>query len=147
MNLERIAVKQRVKQRVKQQVKQRVKQQVKTHVTRLQKAMSDPWFTLLMMGVKTVDVVGGHIDAPPGTVLLYTNDEMSYKRRVRMTVVDSRPYDTMMALLHEERLKNVLPGVGTKKHGVQVLAGATGIGLNQRCTAIKLTRGELLCKV
>lgn len=90
------------------------------------KNVSEPWFTLIGEGVKTVEgrlCKGDFAQISIGDTIVWTNDEIGeIIRSVKTQVVDIRHYSSFKKYLQSETLKKCLPtpGIRTIKQGVAV---------------------------
>lgn len=84
--------------------------------------LSEPWFTLISMGLKTVEGrknKGKYKEMKVGDVIEWVND--NFKPRSIMTrVVDKNVYSTFKEYLETEGLENCLPGMPDITYGLSV---------------------------
>lgn len=86
------------------------------------KHLSEPWFSLIRDGVKTVEgrLHGGDFrEMVEGDRILFFNNDTEEERRVLTEVQSKRMYDSFSLFLRKE-LANALPGVQTVEEGVRI---------------------------
>jgi len=88
----------------------------------IRKNVSEPWFSLIATGQKTVE---GRLDKggfAPGDVIMWTNDQLGFERSFRTRVVAVATYGSFRAMLKAETLRATLPafGVTSVEKGVAV---------------------------
>ncbi len=89
------------------------------------KHLSEPWFTLVGLGIKTVE---GRLDkgyfatVTPGTVITWYNDDLGDPREFSTVIRRATKYSSFKAFLHKESLSRCLPspGISTIQKGVRV---------------------------
>lgn len=92
---------------------------------RLIKNVSEPWFTLIALGLKKVEGrlrKGDFADVKQGQVIVWRNDELGFPRTVKTTVKSTQEYSSFEKYLKGECLKQCLPapGVTSMSKGVAV---------------------------
>jgi ASC-1-like (ASCH) protein len=84
--------------------------------------LSEPWFTLISLGLKTVEGrknKGKFKDMKVGDIIKWTNDD--FKNRTVLTrIVGKNVYKTFAEYLEEEGLEKCLPGIPSLEHGLSV---------------------------
>lgn len=87
--------------------------------------VSEPWFSLIAMGLKTVE--GRKAKAPfvtlqVGDEVTWINDQLAFRRECRTIVTALRTYTSFKKYLKTETLSRALPapGINTIKDGVTV---------------------------
>lgn len=84
------------------------------------KGVSEPWFSLIKLGIKTVEGrlnTGDHAKMQPGDTVTFTNDQLGFSRSTTKTVAKKTAYETFDDYPRAEQLGRCLPGV---EQGVQV---------------------------
>lgn len=84
--------------------------------------LSEPWFTLISMGMKTVEGrknKGVFKDMKIGDVITWYNDDFK-SREIKTKVTGKRIYMTFQEYLETEGLEKCLPGVPSIDHGLIV---------------------------
>jgi len=84
--------------------------------------LSEPWFTLISLGLKTVEGrknKGKFKDMKVGDIIKWTNDDFKH-RNVLTKVVGKEVYETFAEYLESEGLDKCLPGIPTLEHGLSV---------------------------
>ena len=88
----------------------------------LKKEISEPWFSLISLGLKTVE---GRLDCGDfksvqvGDLIQWTNNDF-LDRTVITRVIEKRHYFSFREYLDTEGLQNCLPGMTTLAHGLSV---------------------------
>ena len=84
--------------------------------------VSEPWFTLIHLGLKTVEGrknKGRFKDMQPGQIIEWHNDD--FKPRVTLTQITHKAtYPTFKQYLEAEGLDKCLPGIPSMEHGLSV---------------------------
>jgi len=84
--------------------------------------LSEPWFTLISMGLKTVEGrknKGRFKEMKPGDIVEWTNDDFM-PRSVKTRIVGKAKYNTFEEYLVSEGLDKCLPGMPDLEHGLSV---------------------------
>jgi ASC-1-like (ASCH) protein len=84
--------------------------------------LSEPWFTLISLGLKTVEGrknSGKFRDMDIGEVIEWVNSDFK-PRRVRTKIVEKNVYKTFEEYLLTEGLDKCLPGMKDVEHGLSV---------------------------
>lgn len=84
--------------------------------------VSEPWFTLILLGLKTVEGrknKGMFKEMRVGDVVKWTNDNFG-DRSVMTKVVRKAEYNTFKEYLETEGLDKCLPGITNLEHGLNV---------------------------
>lgn len=95
------------------------------HNTSMQKyteKLSEPWFTLISLGLKTVEGrknKGKFKDMQVGDIVEWTNDNFK-PRSIQTQVVRKAVYKTFEEYLTTEGLQKCLPGMPSIEHGLSV---------------------------
>lgn len=89
------------------------------------KHLSEPWFTLVGAGAKTVEgrlAKGSFAQMAPGDVIVWYNDDWGFPREVRTRITRVTRHATFRRYLAQEGLRKCLPapGVRTLAQGVRV---------------------------
>lgn len=85
------------------------------------KHLSEPWFTLIKLGIKTCEgrlKKGDFSNMNKGDVIYFNNDDFGFNRVICCRITSIHYYDTFEAYLRGESLHNCLPGVDTLEEGV-----------------------------
>ena len=86
------------------------------------KHLSEPWFTLGKLGLKTVEgrlKRGNMLDIKQGdTITFYNNDILRREYNVKVTKITV--YSNFKEYLDQEGLSNCLPGIDTIEDGLSV---------------------------
>jgi len=84
--------------------------------------LSEPWFTLISLGLKTVEGRknrGKFKEMKVGDVVKWTNDNF-LKRQILTKITGKAEYKTFAEYLETEGLDKCLPGMPTLEHGLSV---------------------------
>jgi ASC-1-like (ASCH) protein len=84
--------------------------------------LSEPWFTLISLGLKTVEGrknKGIFKEMKVGDIIQWTNDDFD-NRTVLTKLIKKVEYDTFADYLNNEGLENCLPGMPSLEHGLSV---------------------------
>lgn len=89
------------------------------------KNVSEPWFSLIASGAKTVEGrlnKGDFAELKKGDSIAWVNDQLGFTRKVKTIVVKVNNYKSFSEYLNNEKLKHCLPthGVDTISKGVKV---------------------------
>ena len=88
----------------------------------LKKHLSEPWFTLVMLGVKTVEGrlnKGEFGKIQVGDIITFYNDDAIY-REFNVKIIEIANYSNFESYLRKETLKKCLPGFFKIKDGLKV---------------------------
>lgn len=86
------------------------------------KHLSEPWFTLIKLGIKTVEGrlnKGAFKEMKVGDVIIFYNEDITY-RQIWVKIVEINNYQNFDEYLRKERLKKCLPGYTKIKDGLEV---------------------------
>lgn len=91
----------------------------------LQKHVSEPWFSLIGLGEKTVEGrlnKGDFAKIRLGDRIFWVNDDFGYRRAVETEVIKIKRYPNFNQFLTKETLTRCLPayGIPTIDHGVNI---------------------------
>ena len=84
--------------------------------------LSEPWFTLISLGLKTVEGrknKGRFKEMKVGDIVEWTNDDFK-PRKVLTRITGKKNYKTFEEYLREEGLQKCLPGMPSFEHGLSV---------------------------
>jgi len=84
--------------------------------------LSEPWFTLISLGLKTVEGrknKGKFNEMRVGDIVEWTNENF-LKRQVLTRITGKAEYKTFAEYLETEGLDKCLPGMPTLEHGLSV---------------------------
>ena len=88
-----------------------------------EKTVSEPWFTLLKLKIKTVEGrlnKGDFLDMKIGDIIIFTNMELGFLRKFQIKIKQINIYDNFETYLEKETLCCCLPGIDTIEEGLQV---------------------------
>jgi ASC-1-like (ASCH) protein len=86
------------------------------------KSVSEPWFTLISLGIKTIEGrlnKGDFKKMEIGDIVVWTNEDFK-PRSVKTKIVRKTEYKTFSEYLETEGLDKCLPGMPTMDHGLSV---------------------------
>ena len=87
------------------------------------KTLSEPWFSLIKLGLKTVE---GRLDKGDfskiknGDIIEFTNNDFEPLRKFTVKIISIEKYKTFEKYIKSEGLSLCLPGIDTIKQGVNV---------------------------
>ena len=84
--------------------------------------LSEPWFSLISLGLKTVEGrknKGKYKEMKVGDIIEWTNEDFD-KRTVLTKIIKKVEYNTFEEYLKNEGLENCLPGMPSLEHGLSV---------------------------
>jgi ASC-1-like (ASCH) protein len=88
-----------------------------------EKHLSEPWFSLIKVGIKTVegrlnrnDINAIHI----GDVISFYNNDFGFSRKFKVEITNFTLYESFRSYLEVEQLSNCLPGIDTIEEGISV---------------------------
>lgn len=92
-------------------------------MTIYEKNVSEPWFTLIKLKIKSVE---GRLNKEDykkmeiGDYIIFTNNDMGFKRKFKIKIINIAYYDTFQVYLETETLENCLPGINSMKQGLDI---------------------------
>ncbi len=87
------------------------------------KHLSEPWFTLTKLGIKTCEGrlnKGDFVEMKPDDFIIFENDDFNFQRIVRVKIVSIEIYESLETYLQNETLEKCLPGIDTIEQGVSI---------------------------
>jgi len=90
--------------------------------TKYKKNVSEPWFTLISLGIKTVEGrlnKGDFKNFNKGDVITWTNNDFNF-RSVKTKIIRKTKYNSFEDYLQNENLKNTLPSIYNLEDGVNI---------------------------
>lgn len=88
-----------------------------------EKTVSEPWFTLLKLGIKTVEGrqnKGNFLDMNIGDFIIFKNNELGFLREFKIEIKHISFYYNFETYLKSETLSCCLPGIDTIEQGLHV---------------------------
>lgn len=88
-----------------------------------EKHLSEPWFSLIKIGKKTVEGrlnIDWAKEVKEGDTIVWSNGDFKFERAFRTVVKGKRIYESFETFLQKEGLENALPGIDTIDDGVKV---------------------------
>lgn len=88
-----------------------------------EKHLSEPWFSLIKIGKKTVEGrlnIDWAKDVKVGDMIQWSNSDFKFERTFRTVVKGKRIYESFDMFLRHEGLENALPGIDAIDDGVKV---------------------------
>jgi ASC-1-like (ASCH) protein len=89
----------------------------------ISKNISEPWFSLIKVGLKTVEGrlnKGDFMSLNKGDILNITNNELGFMREYKIKITSITKYKSFSEYLEKEKLEKCLPGIDTIEDGVKV---------------------------
>jgi ASC-1-like (ASCH) protein len=86
--------------------------------------VSEPWFTLIKLGIKTVE---GRLNKTDfykikiGDTIIFTNCDFEFERKIYVKIINIKDYENFDLYLQNEKLENCLPGLDTIEEGIKIL--------------------------
>ena len=87
------------------------------------KNLSEPWFTLIKLGIKKCEGrlnKGDFSEMKKSDIILFENNDFGFSRSFRCKIKHIRDYTTFEKYLENETLKKCLPGIDTIEDGVNI---------------------------
>ena len=114
-----------------------------TTVAIFQKSLSEPWFSLIKLGLKTCEgrlKKGDFSNMVVGDYIIFENSDFDIKRTIKVEITDISYYDTFYSYLESETLTKCLPGIDTLSEGLAVYYKYFSIAdeINNGIVAIKI---------
>lgn len=88
-----------------------------------EKHLSEPWFSLIKIGKKTVEGrlnIDWAKNVKEGDIVVWSNNDFKFERSFKTVVKAKRIYKTFHEFLVHEGVENALPGIDTIDDGVKV---------------------------
>lgn len=85
--------------------------------------LSEPWFSLLKLGIKTVEGrlnKGDYANMNIGDFILFMNNELGFERNFKIEIKSIAYYDNFRTYLENETLEKSLPGIDNIEDGLCV---------------------------
>lgn len=92
-------------------------------MTSYEKNLSEPWFSLVKLNIKTVEGrlnKGDFSNMNIGDFILFTNNELGFERKCKMEIKNISYYDNFQIYLENETLEKCLPGIDNIEQGLNV---------------------------
>jgi len=87
------------------------------------KNVSEPWFTLIHLGLKKVEGrlnKGDFAKMKKDDIVVFTNDSLGFKRTTTVVIEDIKEYKYFRTYLIHQGIDRCLPGIETIDDGQQV---------------------------
>jgi ASC-1-like (ASCH) protein len=87
------------------------------------KNLSEPWFSLIKLGIKKYEGrlnKGDFAKMNKGDILIFENNDFGFLRSFRCRIKNTKKFDTFQQFLQTKTLKKCLPGIDTIDNGVKV---------------------------
>ena len=87
------------------------------------KNLSEPWFSLIKLGLKKVEgrlIKDDFSKMGSGDYILFSNNEFNFVRTFRVMITSVCKYNSFEDYLQNETLENALPGIDTIEEGVSI---------------------------
>ena len=92
-------------------------------MTIFKKNLSEPWFTLIKLRIKTVEGrlnKGDFVNMNIGDSIIFTNNELGFERQFDIVIKHISFYYNFEIYLEKEALSCCLPGIDTIEEGLQI---------------------------
>jgi ASC-1-like (ASCH) protein len=92
-------------------------------MTTYTKHLSEPWFSLIKLGVKKCEGrlnKGDFADMKKDDYIVFENNDFDFPRSFRCEITSTHNYNTFKQYLQSETLNKCLPGIDTIDHGVSI---------------------------
>ena len=87
------------------------------------KHLSEPWFSLIKIGVKTCEGrlnTGDFAEMKKDDIIIFTNNDFDFPRTVHCMITSTQEYSSFAEYLMNETLEKCLPGIDKIEDGVGV---------------------------
>ena len=87
------------------------------------KHLSEPWFSLIKIGVKTCEGrlnTGDFAEMKKDDIIIFTNNDFDFPRTVHCIITSTHEYGSFVEYLMNETLEKCLPGIDKMEDGVGV---------------------------
>ncbi len=87
------------------------------------KNLSEPWFSLIKLGIKTVEgrlAKGDFANMAIGDIIEFSNDSFGFERKFLVKITKIETFKTFRLYLKAKKLSKCLPGVDSLDQGVAV---------------------------
>ena len=88
-----------------------------------EKNLSEPWFSLIKLGLKTVEGrlnKGDFKELKKNDIIKFINNDFPISRNFKVKIKSKKIYNTFSEYLTGERLQKCLPGIDTINEGVTI---------------------------
>ena len=92
-------------------------------MTTYTKNLSEPWFSLIKLGLKKVEGrlnKGDFSKMQKDDYIIFENNDFNFVRRIKVKIKYTSHYNTFMRYLRGERLERCLPGIDTFDEGAKI---------------------------
>ena len=92
-------------------------------MTIYEKNLSEPWFSLIKLGIKIVEGrlnKGEFANMKTGDIILFSNNELGFERKFTIKIKNTTYYDNFKIYLENETLEKCLPGIDNIEDGLNV---------------------------
>ena len=86
-------------------------------------SLSEPWFTLVKIGIKTVEGrlnKGRFANMNIGDIFVFTNNEFIFERKFKIRIKNISYHKDFQTYLETETLEKCLPGIDTVDDGLHI---------------------------
>jgi ASC-1-like (ASCH) protein len=91
--------------------------------TTYHKNVSEPWFSLIKTGLKTVEGrlnKGEFAMMKPGDKIVFSNDQLPFPRKFTVKIIGIKKYANFKEYLQKETLPSCLPGIKKLEEGLAI---------------------------
>ena len=92
-------------------------------MTEYTKHLSEPWFSLIKLGIKKCEgrlKKGDFSEIKKGDYIKFENNDFGFERNFRVKITSIHKYNTFSEYLEKEKLEKCLPGIDTIEQGVSI---------------------------
>ena len=92
-------------------------------MTEYTKHLSEPWFSLIKLGIKKCEgrlKKGDFAEIKKGDYIKFENNELGFERKYQIKITSVHKYNTFSEYLEKEKLEKCLPGIDTIEQGVSI---------------------------
>ena len=92
-------------------------------MTTYTKNLSEPWFSLIKLGLKRCEGrlrKGDFANMKKGDYIIFENNDFEFKRMFKVKITSIKFYDTFTSYLQKETLAKTLPGIDNIENGAKI---------------------------
>lgn len=99
------------------------KGKMNNNITIYEKNVSEPWFSLIKLGLKTVEgrlIKGDFAKMKKNDIIIWKNNDFDFERTFQTKIIKIKKYKSFEQYLTKEGLDKCLPGIDNLENGVQI---------------------------
>ena len=92
-------------------------------MTEYTKNLSEPWFSLIKLGIKKCEGrlrKGDFANMKKGDYIIFQNNDFGFNRSCKVRITSVKSYDTFTTYLEKETLVKTLPGIDNIEEGKEI---------------------------